>query len=56
MRKTVHEWLETHDQGRQMGKKRRAEIGPGRVEGKAVAKKKKVAKKVVRTKGKRKPK
>jgi hypothetical protein len=55
MRKTVHEWLETHDQGRQMGKKRRAEIGPGKVEGQ-VAAKKKAAKKVVRKLGKRKPK
>ena len=54
MRKTVHEWLETHDQGRQMGKKRRAEIGPGKAEG-SVAKKKKVAKKVVRKRGTRKP-
>jgi hypothetical protein len=55
MRKTVHEWLETHDQGRQMGKKRRAEIGPGKTDGQAAAKKKSVAKKVVRKKGKRKP-
>jgi hypothetical protein len=54
MRKTVHEWLETHDRGRQMGNKRRAEIGPGKVEG-SVAKNKKVAKKVVRKTGKRKP-
>lgn len=25
MRKTVHEWLETHDRGRHMGKKRRGQ-------------------------------
>lgn len=56
MRKTVHEWLETHDRGRQMGKKRRAELGPGKNDGRAVAKKKKVAKKVLRKTGKRKPK
>lgn len=55
MRKTVHEWLEAHDQGRQMGKKRRTDGGPAKADGRAVAKKKKVAKKV-RKKVKRKPK
>lgn len=55
MRKSVHEWLETHDQGRQMGKKRRKGVTPGMVEKQPMAKKKKVAKKKVRKQAKRKP-